>query len=225
MKQFTTIISLIAFIQLNAQPSSRMLNSRGFHHAKNANYHKAISLFTKAIDADPFYTEAYYNRGLAYSRLQQYELAIADYTKAITMRPGFKMAYNNRGSDKLELKDYAGAILDFTQAIKIDSNYAVGFFNRGTAYLHVEDYDNAIKDFKCAVSLRPEYPEAIINLKIAEVGAKKETLYLRPIIDQKPTKRYPIHSSSLQRSLACFKNHYRLTITKTRCTMLQGYHI
>ena len=60
-------------------------------------YDKAISDYTKAIEINPRFAEAYYNRGLAYGKKGQYDKAISDYTKAIEINPRFAEAYNNRG--------------------------------------------------------------------------------------------------------------------------------
>jgi tetratricopeptide (TPR) repeat protein len=118
MKKITTIILLFLFISCHGQTAAK-LNSQGFRQAKKGNYSRAIELFTQAIKANEFFTDAYYNRALAYSRLKQYEQAISDYTKAIEIRPHFKMAYNNRGADRNELKDFKGAIEDYTKAIQL----------------------------------------------------------------------------------------------------------
>ena len=55
-----------------------------------------IEDYNKALDLDPNYTEAYYNRGLAKDELQDYEGAIEDYNKALDLDPNDTYAYNNR---------------------------------------------------------------------------------------------------------------------------------
>ena len=56
-----------------------------------------IEYYTKAIELNPEYTYAYYNRGIAYNDLGQYQKAIDDYTKAIELNPEYADAYGNRG--------------------------------------------------------------------------------------------------------------------------------
>jgi tetratricopeptide (TPR) repeat protein len=51
----------------------------------NKQYDKAIADYTKAIELDSNYADAYCNRGSVYNTLQQYEKAVADYTKAIEL--------------------------------------------------------------------------------------------------------------------------------------------
>jgi tetratricopeptide (TPR) repeat protein len=51
----------------------------------------------KAIEINPKYAMAYYNRGIPHSNKGQYDKAIADYTKAIELNPKYAGAYVNRG--------------------------------------------------------------------------------------------------------------------------------
>ena len=44
-------------------------------------YKGAIADYTKAIEIDPNYADAYNNRGIAKDELKDYKGAIADYTK------------------------------------------------------------------------------------------------------------------------------------------------
>ena len=69
---------------------------KGFVKYKSKNYEGAIEDYNKALDLDPNYTEAYYNRGLAKDELQDYEGAIEDYNKALDLDPNDTYAYNNR---------------------------------------------------------------------------------------------------------------------------------
>ena len=46
--------------------------------------------FTKAIELDPKYAEAYANRGLVYANLKEMDKAVDDWHKAIELNPGLK---------------------------------------------------------------------------------------------------------------------------------------
>ncbi len=56
----------------------------------------AIMAFTKAIEINPNYAEAYHERGLAYDAIGEYDRAISDYNKAIEINPKYEKAYNHR---------------------------------------------------------------------------------------------------------------------------------
>ncbi len=52
-------------------------------------YPKALADYTKAIQLDPQYANAYNNRGLAHYHSKAYDKAIADFTRAIQLKPTF----------------------------------------------------------------------------------------------------------------------------------------
>src|SRR5215204_1440714 len=65
-------------------------NNRGVEYADTKrDYDEAIREYTKAIELNPQFAEAYYNRGIAYSDKKEYDAAIQDYTKAIELNPRF----------------------------------------------------------------------------------------------------------------------------------------
>ncbi|MCA9891205.1 MAG: tetratricopeptide repeat protein, partial [Anaerolineae bacterium] len=55
-------------------------------------YEQAIADYDKAIQLEPQYASAYYNRGLAYYMLNEYDLAIADYEAALKFDPNHENA-------------------------------------------------------------------------------------------------------------------------------------
>ena len=66
-------------------------------------HQEAIADYDKAIELNPKYFNAYYNRGTAKDGLKQYKESIADYDKAIELDPKYFDAYYNRGFAYLEL--------------------------------------------------------------------------------------------------------------------------
>ena len=56
------------------------------------NYNKAIEYFTRAIESDPTYAEAYFNRGLSYEQLNQFDNARSDYNKALSLKHNYENA-------------------------------------------------------------------------------------------------------------------------------------
>ncbi|HID19571.1 MAG TPA: tetratricopeptide repeat protein, partial [Methanophagales archaeon] len=85
-------------------------NEKGIVFAMSGEYEKAIECFNKAIELDPNYARAYYNRGNAYYYLKQYERAIEDYNKTLELDPNYAYAYNNRGNAYSDLMQYERAI-------------------------------------------------------------------------------------------------------------------
>ena len=52
----------------------------------------AADKFSRAIEADPQYAEAYFNRGLAYEEMGKFDLAETDYRKALSLRENYEKA-------------------------------------------------------------------------------------------------------------------------------------
>jgi tetratricopeptide (TPR) repeat protein len=99
MKHFTALLLTIILLFCVApawagkapapQPPPRAMEQKelGNRHFEAARYMEAISCYTRAIDADPAYFEAYYNRGLAWQSLKLFYKGIVDLDRALELRP------------------------------------------------------------------------------------------------------------------------------------------
>ena len=76
----------------------------------------AISDYSKAIEIDPNYVDAYVNRGVAKSDLGDNLGAISDYSKAIEINPNYLDAYINLGVEKNKVGEMKGACFNWTKA-------------------------------------------------------------------------------------------------------------
>ncbi len=102
--------------------------------------------FSKVIQIDSTYVDAYNNRGLTYSLLGNMEMAIADLDKAIAIDNDFAQAYLNRGTAYLNWNNPISAIEDFNRAIELDSNNPMAFYQRAIIYYNDREYEQAAKD-------------------------------------------------------------------------------
>ena len=62
-------------------------NERGSRYSRSGVYEKAIPDYTKAIELDDTFAEAYFNRGGSYYELGRFDEAISDLTRAIELDP------------------------------------------------------------------------------------------------------------------------------------------
>ncbi len=152
---------------------------QGLISFEKTNYEDAIHYFSKVIEIDPNYSEAYNDRGSAYRLLEKYNEAVEDYSKAIMLKKT-AIYYNNRGSVKMKLEKYAEAIDDYTAAIILDSSYYIAINNRGVAKIEIKNYLGAINDFTLCLQKKKDYYAAISNRGIAYYKAKK---YKEAIVD------------------------------------------
>jgi len=96
----------------------------GLKKAKSRNCLGAISDFNKAIEINPNYLEAFYNRGLCKQLLEDYDQAIIDFNKAIEINPNYERIhyiYNNRGIVRRRTGDMKGACSDWRKASALGS--------------------------------------------------------------------------------------------------------
>lgn len=100
---------------------------KGLQLIKAGDRQGAIDAYSKAIELDPKYVNAYGERGFAYAKSGDYEQAIADFSKAIELAPKLALAYEMRGlayDRMLGLDDYQKAIQDWKTAAKLGSKKA-----------------------------------------------------------------------------------------------------
>jgi Tfp pilus assembly protein PilF len=93
--------------------------NRGVDYIQQEKYDLALAEFTKAINIDPRYAEAYLNRGFLYEQQEKPDLALSDYNQAININPRLAEAYNNRGFLYYYRLEREKAIRDLRQAAEL----------------------------------------------------------------------------------------------------------
>jgi tetratricopeptide (TPR) repeat protein len=96
--------------------SVRRLNDLGADYAEKGQYDHAIGAFTRVIEIDANFGEAFYNRGCIYAKKGQNALAIADYDRAIELDKNNFDALHNRGVAKQKSGDVSGGNQDIERA-------------------------------------------------------------------------------------------------------------
>ena len=124
------------------------------------NEEKAVESFSKAIDLDPGFTQAYAALGAAYDKRGQYDKAIDSCNEALEIDPINATAYNNRGIAFRNKGQHDKAIADYDKALEIDPNFAESYNGRGNVYVSTGEYDKAIADYNKALEINPGYVKA-----------------------------------------------------------------
>lgn len=126
--------------------------SKGYE-ANNLKFHnKAIEYYTKAIEIDPNFAAAYYNRGDIYQQQKLYDKAIEDYTKSREINPKYA-EFCMFGNDCFDKGLYDDAIKNYTKAIRLEPKLAYGYMVRGWAYYKKKLDSLCISDWKKATDL------------------------------------------------------------------------
>ncbi|MEG4322251.1 MULTISPECIES: tetratricopeptide repeat protein [unclassified Microcoleus] len=130
----------------------------------------AINAYNQAIQLNPNYAPAYFDRGNARHQLEDNQGALADYNQALQINPNYAEAYNNRGIVRRNLGDKQGAMADYNQALKINPNLVAAYTNRGNARSNLGDKQGALVDYDKALKIDPNYADAYYNRGIARYG-------------------------------------------------------
>ncbi len=92
----------------------------GHRWADPAAYRRAVADFTRAIQLDPVFVQAIYDRGLLLWReLADGEGAVQDLTRVIELEPGRAEAWFNRALARQVMGDVAGALADFERYLEV----------------------------------------------------------------------------------------------------------
>ena len=119
----------------------------------------AINLFTKAIELDLSFSDAYNDRGASYLALEEFPEAEADFSKAIGLVPDDADYYNNRGVARMSLIEIETAIDDFTTAIDLDPAMVDAYLNRSMVYVRLQRFEESLSDLEQILNLDPKYAE------------------------------------------------------------------
>lgn len=127
-------------------------------------FDEAIPWFDEAINMDPSYSMAYYNRAKALEKMgEDKERALSDYDKAIRLDSTFSQAYNSRGYLRWNSADMEGALEDCERVIAIDPVQPEAWHLRGVIRFTQKRYEEALSDYDQAVRLNPDYAQALYN--------------------------------------------------------------
>ena len=105
------------FVVTQAKAEDLLIQGNEKH--KKGDYQGAVAAYTQAIELNPNYAEAYYNRGFTRAKLGDKQGALADYNEALRINPNYAKAYYNRGAIGNSLGEKAGAIQDFQKAAEL----------------------------------------------------------------------------------------------------------
>jgi tetratricopeptide (TPR) repeat protein len=211
------------FSIVNAQPpdihqmeEARELFNEGIRQGLYDDFDSAFDYFSRAIEKNPIYAEAYLYRGLSRIELEEYSEAIRDLTIAIELDPAFSdQAHYFRGVARYEKSEYPEALDDLSVAIRINPDF-VAYYQRGKVYMSLENYQRAVHDFDIALRLNPEFYEAWLYRGLAfyylgdHNSAKRDIDYGRQYLAEHPVvKHYDEIVSVSDKSQTVFKKQQK----------------
>jgi tetratricopeptide (TPR) repeat protein len=116
------VVSLVGCLP-SFDPEAEEHFNQGLKYRQQENSSLAMEEFTKAIEIDPDYYYAYYNRARVYCENGDLENCLADYNKAIELNPDNVYWTIERGFLHMELGDKEKAIIDLERAQELGVPY------------------------------------------------------------------------------------------------------
>jgi len=135
------LLVLISFIECSPK-----LYSTGKDFVASGNYADAIAQFSKLIEENPEYTEAYVARAEAYEKAGKKEEAAEDYKRATAFEDKDESIYYNAGRLYYELEQYEEAIPMLTKVTALDKKHVNAYKFKMESYIALEQYDKALKE-------------------------------------------------------------------------------
>jgi tetratricopeptide (TPR) repeat protein len=156
-------------------------NSEGIRLANKRDYgsiEKALEAFDNALEIDPQYAEACYNKGDTLDFLKRYEEAIECFNKAVEINPQYLEAWDRKGDTLDFLRRYEEAIECYTKVLEIDPQYVEAWKRKGFALLNLGRNKEAIECCDKALEIDPQFSLAwnTKGLALNQLGRYEEAI-------------------------------------------------
>jgi curved DNA-binding protein CbpA len=126
---------------------------KGIQQSQAKQYRQAIDSYTKAIEIEPSFIEAYLKRCEIRYKLGDDQGVLQDCYAVIKVDPTVAKAYYYQGRARYRLGYTQSAIKAYTEALTQETNYAQAYYYRGLAYQELKENPPALENFQTAAEL------------------------------------------------------------------------
>ncbi len=149
------------------QIQAEQLFESGFSRAEASDYQAAINDYNQAIQLNPGFAEAYYQRGrtyaiwgrLSHNRADE-QKAIADLQQAIRLMPNDRRINLIRSRIYMIQGDYRRALPEANEGIRRNPESHEAYTQRGHVYSRMDDVKKSVADFSQSIRLNPNHADA-----------------------------------------------------------------
>ncbi|NBC82252.1 MAG: tetratricopeptide repeat protein [Bacteroidetes bacterium] len=117
-------------------------------------FEDAIAQYSKAVELEPDYVDAYIERAQMYKRLGDYKSAVDDYERAITFDDNEEEFYYWAAEAHYQLGNYDKALVHVKKCIEEKSRYLEAYILQTKIHVEQNDYNKALDAANEAVDLR-----------------------------------------------------------------------
>ena len=146
-------------------PSSALVyDLSGLLLTKQGQYKSAAAAFAKAVELDPDFAIAWYNRGQVEQTLGNLSKAKTYLDRAIELQEDLTKAYFARAQVLKAMGDKEDALADYNTVISIQGEtYAEAYLNRGLTKKMLGRYSGALADLNKVIDEFPNQPDLYKN--------------------------------------------------------------
>jgi len=142
------------------------------------NYKDAIEQFTKAIDLQPDFANAYIARANAFEKLSMLKEAADDYERAATFLTNSTEIYYQCARLNYLLGNYQKAIEKADASINLKRTFPDGYVIKAKSLMALGKYEAAMSTCNTALTLRETaenfYLRGLINMQLGRIGAAEQ---------------------------------------------------
>lgn len=138
----------------------------------NNDYKNALYHFTKSLEQNYRFIEAYLNRAYTYYKINEFEKAIADYEKAYELDPNSSVSFVNIGFIYGLIGRNDLAVEYYSKAIALNPNDFNAYYNRAGEYLTQNKNQEALNDLLSAYELDNRNTELLFMIAETRIKLK-----------------------------------------------------
>ena len=122
---------------------------------------RAKEYFSKAIELNPRYLNAYINLGIVNKRLELVDEAIFCFETALDINPNEADVHYNYANIFLKNEQYNTALIFFRKALELNSKDAYKiYYSMGFVHQNKNEFDIAMKYYNKSLEYKKDYPDA-----------------------------------------------------------------
>jgi len=153
--------------------SLELLEELAWCHEQKKSYEKAIHVYERMLDIDPYKAETWFNLGQAWFNLEDYNKAVDAYDYSLTINPDDLLARMQKAHALFQGNRYMEAAKAYQEYMEEDevSDYLLVFL--GESYEKAGLFDEAMKHYAEAYRLNVENSDACTGMAICLMEKKE----------------------------------------------------
>jgi tetratricopeptide (TPR) repeat protein len=150
---FSLILSFTILMSVSAQNAKKFYKV-GEEFFENGKFEDAIDQFSKAIDVDPDYEDAYIMRATVYEEIKDPQSAKEDYERLAIFDDKNEMYFYNGARMNYELGEYMDALLKLNKTLEVKRIFMEALQLKVLTLMELKKYDDALEAAKDALRLK-----------------------------------------------------------------------